>query len=792
MRHIGRRGTSPRTGVLGATLVAIVLFGLMLAPGLASAIVGTSTVKAAPAPVNTVAPSLTGTPALGQTLTCSTGTWANNPTSFSYAWLRSGVPIAGQAGNKYVVQAADEGHTVSCQVTAGDGGGDYTISGLPSGTYRVGFYLYTDEGANYLEQFYNGKTLFAEANAVTVSAPNATGGVNAELHAGGQIAGRVTSAATHGALSEIEVCADTIGEEFFGNCAKTNANGEYTIIGLATGRYEVEFFSISEGGGYISQVYNGKSLYTEATSVSVTAPNTTAGIDAELLPASEGGKIAGVVTGPADGPLTQSVEVCAYEIDGSGYGCTSTGAGGAYTVSNLPSGEYGVEFYAGFEAGNYVTQYYQDKASYEEATPESVLEGGTTTLMNVEMQIGGQITGKVTAASGGAALENVEACANEVGASEEFGSCGRTNSKGEYTISTLPTGKYLVEFTVGDSENYVDQSYNGGAQVSVTQGLQTTGINSALQTGGVISGKVTDASSHAGITGVEVCADEGEFGRCASTTASGEYAILGLSGTYNVEFFPDSETLNYLPQTDDGVSVGIGGSTSGINAELHPGGQITGTVTDAATHAGVTKIEVCADEVGGNFENCAETTAGSASATAASNALTIPSGNFTQAKPPSFDSKTDDIDFFFTFPTAGTLKWSLFFKNADVGFADSLGISLGAGEPALAQTARHKGKAKKCKKNQIKHHGRCVAALVSFASGSQGVPAGTVEVKVHADSKALKALKAGRTLHVSGTFTFQSALGGPPVAHSVSTVVHLSKKAAKGKGRGKGKGHGRK
>ncbi len=424
MRHISRRGSAPRAGVVGAMLVSIALFGMMLAPGLALGLEEEGGPVATPkalAPVNTAAPILAGTPALGQTLTCSTGTWVNNPTSFSYAWLRSGVPIAGQTGGSYVVQAADQGHTVSCQVTAGDGGGNYVISGLPSGSYKVGFYLYSDEGANYLAQFYNGKALFAEANAVTVSAPNATGGINAELHAGGQIVGRVTSATTHGALAEVEVCADALGEEFFGNCAKTNANGEYTIIGLATGSYEVEFFSTSEGGGgYISQVYNGKSLYTEATSVSVTAPNTTAGINAELLPASEGGKIAGVVTGPSDGPLTRSVEVCAYEIDGSGYGCADTGAGGAYTITNLPSGEYGVEFSAGFEGGNYVTQYYQDKASYKEATPESVLEGGTTTLMNVEMQIGGQIMGKVTAASGGAALENIEACASEVGASEEL------------------------------------------------------------------------------------------------------------------------------------------------------------------------------------------------------------------------------------------------------------------------------------------------------------------------------------------------------------------------------------
>ena len=165
MRHISRRGSSTRTGVRGAMLVSIALFSMMLAPALASALVeGPTKPKVALAPVNTVAPTLTGTPALGQTLSCSTGTWANSPTSFSYAWLRSGVPIAGQAAGTYVVQAADQGHTVSCQVTAGNGGGSYTITGLATGSYKINFF--PEEGANELSQYYNGKTTEAEATPV--------------------------------------------------------------------------------------------------------------------------------------------------------------------------------------------------------------------------------------------------------------------------------------------------------------------------------------------------------------------------------------------------------------------------------------------------------------------------------------------------------------------------------------------------------------------------------------------------------------------------------------------------
>lgn len=58
--------------------------------------------------------------------------------------------------------------------------------------------------------------------------------------------------------------------------------------------------------------------------------------------------------------------------------------------------------------------------------------------------------------------------------------------------------------------------------------------------------------------------------------------------------------------------------------------------------------------------------------------------------------------------------------------------------------------------------------------------------KVHASSKAIKALNAGRTLHVSGPFTFQSALGGAPVTHVESAVVRKPKKPRK---HAKGKKH---
>jgi hypothetical protein len=74
-----------------------------------------------PGPTNAVAPAITGTAQVGQTLTCSTGTWTGTG-SISYArqWLRNGANISGATSSTYTLQAADDLTTVSCRVTATD------------------------------------------------------------------------------------------------------------------------------------------------------------------------------------------------------------------------------------------------------------------------------------------------------------------------------------------------------------------------------------------------------------------------------------------------------------------------------------------------------------------------------------------------------------------------------------------------------------------------------------------------------------------------------------------------
>src|SRR5207248_68890 len=85
-------------------------------------------------PENTSAPTISGTPQQGQTLTESHGAWTNNPTSFSYQWLqcegRNNVcqPISGATNQTYVVAPGDVGHRLKVSETASNAGGSSSPS----------------------------------------------------------------------------------------------------------------------------------------------------------------------------------------------------------------------------------------------------------------------------------------------------------------------------------------------------------------------------------------------------------------------------------------------------------------------------------------------------------------------------------------------------------------------------------------------------------------------------------------------------------------------------------------
>jgi hypothetical protein len=91
------------------------------------------------APANTARPAITGTPAVGDTLTCDPGTFTGDGVSVGFVWLRDGSSIASATSATYTVEDIDAGHAIACKVTAtGTHGSDSATSATISIAAQVG------------------------------------------------------------------------------------------------------------------------------------------------------------------------------------------------------------------------------------------------------------------------------------------------------------------------------------------------------------------------------------------------------------------------------------------------------------------------------------------------------------------------------------------------------------------------------------------------------------------------------------------------------------------------------
>jgi hypothetical protein len=483
--------------------------------------------------------------------------------------------------------------------TAADG--TYSISGLSAGNYDVEFSVAScGTTGSYLTQWYNNSTSSSTAHVVTVTAGATTTSINAALISGA-ITGTVTAATGGADLGGI--CVDvqqTVGTGF--GSATTRADGTYTVTGLKSGSYSVEFFTgCGNSGNYLTQWYNGQASEGSATPVSVVNGVTTPTINAALI---TGGTISGTVTAAADETDLGGICVDASQINGTGFENATTAADGSYSISGLGTGQYTVEFSPNCgNAENLLTQWYNDQTSAIAADPVSVVAGTTTTSINAAMQIPGTITGTVTAAIGGAQLSGV--CVNVSQINGSGSGSATTNAGGTYSVSGLETGTYSVEFSpgCGSSGNFLAQWYDNETtaaaadSVSVTATKTTSSINATLAAGGTIAGTVTAATGGADQAGicVSVFTSNGLLSPVgnATTAADGTYAITGLStGSYDVEFSTGcGSTGNYLTQwynnepsstSANAVPVIAGTTSSTIDASLVTGGTIAGTVTAKA------------------------------------------------------------------------------------------------------------------------------------------------------------------------------------------------------------------
>ena len=425
-----------------------------------------------------------------------------------------------------------------------------------------------------------------EANEIGVE-----GAIDHALGAGegGQIAGTVTSVlATPIEGIRVTVSGASNQNSGFYGSATTNAVGEYSVSGLPGGEYDVEFSTVHGSSlDYVRQYYSGRESFSRAEAVTVTAGETTGEVNAELqLQASQApGQITGTVTSVVTKAPVEDAEVDVDEVATERLVArVLTNEHGQYTAPGLAPGEYKVRF---ADEPNYVAQYYNGKASFAAAEAVEVSAGATTAGINGELEASGEITGEVTSETPGQGIEIIEVVVYEAGAEGKKVAEAQTHGGGDYTVAGLPPGEYVVEFYSGvpgsNGKNYAkqyypDQSSLATAQpVKVTEGETKAGINAKLQSGGQISGTVTNALKEP-IEGVAVVVydSEGSEEDTSYTDANGEYTVAGLASgkdevqfvgaRYVTQYYKDASSLSDASAVT--VKAGKEETTSEINAEL--------------------------------------------------------------------------------------------------------------------------------------------------------------------------------------------------------------------------------
>ena len=292
---------------------------------------------------------------------------------------------------------------------------------------------------------------------------------------------------------------------------------------------------------------------------------------APLAAAAGSGSIAG--TASEAGKPTEGIQVYVYSAtDEEFVGFAVTGASGEYTVSGLAEGSYKVGFYPSSE-GEYAPQYYNEKHSLAEATPVVVEEAKVHSGISANLHVGGMLTGTVS--GNGAPAEGVEVYVSN----QTFFGFAATEAGGKYTVKGLPTGSYRVEFYPFGGANLVPQYFEHGLSpaeatlVFVEEEKAPTVLDENLPVGGQITGTVTNSVTHKPAANVFVEAVNARgfefFGGFGETNANGEYTVIGLgTGTYNLEF--SGEGTQYIMQSDNGIGVTQGSTTSGVNVSLVP------------------------------------------------------------------------------------------------------------------------------------------------------------------------------------------------------------------------------
>jgi hypothetical protein len=511
----------------------------------------------------------------------------------------AGTPLAGVPISVYAGDVVVNGTNVATDLS-----GNYTITSVPPGRYRVRTDVtsvpppFHPDLKPYVDEWQNGVCVGCAGPIVTFEVTNGqtVTGVNFSLATGGAIQGEMTcevepgiplpgpEVAVFGANGQLVRVTD-LGNTNCPSGMGAPAVLSYTIPGLPAGTYflwvrDAPYSAGGNSGAFIDQLYGGLPCNTADCDVRKGVPVTlTAGGSATANFALKRGKGFTVPFG------TRGVKV--YDARGiemvNAVGNLPPGSPAPPVVNGLPPGTYYVVTADGQMNGGIICAECPPTAG----APIVVTASGDNPQVTLGPVSPRQVSGTLTNASGGAPLSTVTVELVKQGG--EVAASALSDMFGRYSVKAVPPGTYFAR-TVND-RGFVDEVFadaacgtcdpRTGTPIIVSSTTDVSSIDFALASGGVVSGVVSDTTGVVLDTvPVSIFAGTATFAGVTSTSPSGRYRLTVPAGTYRAlaeaTTTKGSEVYAEMPCTSAGcdpaagtpISVTAGSITQGVNFTL--------------------------------------------------------------------------------------------------------------------------------------------------------------------------------------------------------------------------------
>ena len=365
-------------------------------------------------------------------------------------------------GALVILYRASDGVNVAGGLTSN---GHFTLTGLVSDTYKAEII----NGSNLIiaPEFYQDQLTLAAATPINLTS-NATATIAMEVARTAVITGQVTDGATMlpitNATHFVTVTVYDQNDNFVIGATVDGPTGVYTAAGFGTGSYKLQFSAVGVPS-YQTEYYSDALTLETATLVTATS-GLTRNINEDLFLTGAAGITGQVTSFTGTGLVNIDVQLYQLNLTNQTFqfdSLTTTGSNGVYAFSNKSNGQYKVRVgHFDNDIIPHAFAWYTNSGTISNATAIIVSNGITRTGIDVQLELGGCIAGKILNTSGVAQsnapysvqdnLGDVVPVFSAAGSANPFFTPSPTSDgsgQGEFLACGLPTGVYAIDCSFG-------------------------------------------------------------------------------------------------------------------------------------------------------------------------------------------------------------------------------------------------------------------------------------------------------------------------------------------------------